>query len=106
MSKDNKQASLALINGIKTMCIGKNDVVILPDSDSGRIVKVIASENITVYKIMKSDGSILYMEANKVQLGKQSRRNYMLTFSSEIINFLMYTVGIKRTKDTASPSRS
>jgi hypothetical protein len=75
--------------------IGKKDLVILPDFEEGMVLDIIIAEGIRVFKIQKiKDNNIIYVEAKRVLLEKQSTVNYALTCFLEVINFLMYTFNI------------
>lgn len=73
------------------LAIRKNDTIMLSDSESGKVVDIITTNSVKVYKVEKSDNQILYVEERLVRLSKQCRINYMRTFSREILNFLHYT---------------
>jgi hypothetical protein len=71
--------------------VRKNDTVILSDSVSGKVLDIITTSTGEVFKIQKFPGDqIMYVEAHMVRLGKQCRRNYMLTISHEVVGFLPY----------------
>lgn len=73
--------------------IRKHDMVILPDSGIGKVLDIIPTELVTVYKVEKLvDNQIMYVEETLVRLGKQCTASYVLTLSYEIWNFLCYTL--------------
>jgi hypothetical protein len=80
--------------------IGKNDTVILENSEGGKVVDVIRTAEIEVFKIMRANhGDIIYVEASKVRLLKQCAVNFAFAFSLEILNFVLYTLNIGNTPD-------
>lgn len=75
--------------------IRKNDIVSISDSIIGKVVDVITSKTIKVFKVKKyCDNEIIYVEANMVLLKKQSGRNFLLTFFGEIVVFLWHIIKV------------
>jgi hypothetical protein len=73
--------------------IGKNDTVILSDSFSGKVMDIIATDAITVFKIQRfPDNEVIYVEANMVLLKKQCTLNYVSTFFYGVVGFLFYVM--------------
>ena len=77
--------------------IRKNDTVILAGRVNAKVIDIITTELIKVYKIKKScDHQIIYVEDKLVHLEKQCPKNYILMVSREVVNFLLYTMGFRR----------
>lgn len=73
--------------------VRKNDIVVLSDDISGRVIDIITSSNIKVLKLQKlTDDHVMYVEAHMVRLEKQCTKNYMLTISHEVVSFFLYTL--------------
>jgi len=79
------------------LSIRKNDTVILAGHVSAKVIDIITTEIIKVYKIKKScDHQIIYVEDKMVYLEKQCPKNYILMISREVVNFLRYTLDFRR----------
>lgn len=59
------------------MGIRKNDIVVLPDGSEGKVLSIVLTGSITVYKIRK-DNTVEYFEAYKVRLKKRHFLNAVL----------------------------
>ncbi|MEO5600726.1 MAG: hypothetical protein ABIR06_07355 [Cyclobacteriaceae bacterium] len=78
------------------LSIRKNDTVILAGGVSAKVIDIITTELINVYKIKKlTDNQILYVEDNMVRLEKQCTKNFILMISREAVNFLRYTLKLR-----------
>ena len=74
--------------------VRKNDTVVLCDDVSGRVIDIIiTSSTIKVLKVQTLlDNQIMYVEAHMVRLERQCTKNYLLTISREVVDFLLYTL--------------
>jgi hypothetical protein len=52
------------------LAIRKNDIIILSDSESGKVVDIIITNSLKVYKAEKPDNQIMYVEESLVRLSK------------------------------------
>lgn len=71
----------------------KNDIVVLSDDASGKVIDIITSSTVKVLKVRKlTDDQVMYVEAHMVRLERQSTKNYLLTITCEVGWFFLYTL--------------
>jgi hypothetical protein len=71
--------------------IEKNDIVRLADCTVGRVVQVIKTNRLRIYKIEKmASREVTYLEGSLIQLCKQSSRNFFISAITEVGCFLLY----------------
>jgi hypothetical protein len=77
--------------------IQKNDMVRLADCTMGRVMEVINTNGLRVYKIEKMASSeVTYLEGSLILLSKQSSRNFFICAMKEVACFLLYIASTVR----------
>lgn len=75
------------------LVIRKNDTVKLSDANSAKVLDIISTAAIKVYKIQKlKSNQIMYVEENLLRLEKQCRISYFIMFSYEAARFFLYVL--------------
>lgn len=84
------------INTKDMLPIRKNDIVSFVQSGRGKVLDIIATNLVNVYKVQKlDDRQVMYVEDKVIQLEKQCLRSWLKTYAKEVLNFLSYTLKIR-----------